>query len=120
VTNPSVHFDLLQAYGTHFDGRDAASFAALFTEDAVVVTPLGKSIIGREKIAQMVERTPAGGQHEIGIPVLLNDGGDVVTSRTDYSARMADGTTLTGSYENTFRFTDAGWLIAEHTILPDT
>ena len=110
---------LLQSYGALFDARDAAGFADLFTEGAVVVAPGGREIVGRERIARMVERTPPGGEHRIGNPELLERTATMITTRTNYSATMPDGSDGSGTYSNTFSLVADGWRISHHTIVPD-
>jgi uncharacterized protein (TIGR02246 family) len=107
---------LLQAYGAHFDARDPEQFATLFTDDATIVTPFGKDLVGRDRIEGMVTRTPAGGRHQVGEPDVIHESEDTATTRTAYSAEMSDGTKLTGSYEDTFRLTAEGWRIERHVI----
>jgi uncharacterized protein (TIGR02246 family) len=111
--------ELLQSYAARFDARDARGFAELFTADATIVTPLGKDLVGRERIVNMIERTPPGGEHRIGVPEVTQQDESSATTRTPFSATLADGTAVTGTYENTFARNGGDWLISRHVIAFD-
>jgi ketosteroid isomerase-like protein len=110
---------LLQAYAEHFDARNGAAFGALFSEDATVVTPFGKDLVGRERIEGMAARTPPGGSHEIAEAAVVEQTADRVVTRTTYAAVMSDGTDVTGTYDDTFGLTADGWRIERHVISID-
>ena len=50
--------ELQLAYGKLFDAREAEAFAALYTEDAVLVQIGGKEIRTHEKFAKAVRNMP--------------------------------------------------------------
>ena len=43
----------------------------------------------------------------------------MITTRTNYSATMPDGSDRSGTYSNTFSLVADGWRISHHTIVPD-
>jgi hypothetical protein len=116
MSDASVANELLQAYGRHFDARSAEEFAALFVSDATVIGPTGKEFVGADRIRLLVERTPPGGEHRIGTPQVIESAADSLQCSTPYSATTADGTSLRGTYEDTFVATETGWRIKRHVI----
>lgn len=108
---------LRDLYAAHFDGRDPAAFSALFAEDGCLVVPGGKEIAGHERLARLVERTPAGGTHvPIGADITVS--GDTASCRGPYRMER-DGEVQTGQYDDQFVRTAQGWRFARREILPD-
>lgn len=109
---------LRELYATYFDARDASAFVNLFDENGIVVVPGGKEIIGHERLARLVERTPAGGTH-VPIASAIEVKGDEARSGGPYRMELEGGSVQTGQYEDLFVRTSGGWRFARRAILPD-
>lgn len=108
---------LRELYAEYFDARNAAAFVSLFAPEGSMVVPGGKEIAGHERLARLVERTPAGGRH---IPVTSEIAVDGDTAHCCGPYRMErDGNVQTGRYDDVFARTAEGWRFTRRTILPD-
>lgn len=108
---------LRDLYAAHFDARDPAAFVSLFADDSCMVVPGGKEISGHERLARLVERTPAGGTH-IPVPAEITVDGDAARCCGPYRMER-DGSVQTGQYDDVFVRTPEGWRFARRAILPD-
>ena len=111
--------DLLLAYGTAFDSRDPDAFVALFTDDAVLVSPDGREMTGLPTFRKIIENTPPGGTHYPEPPHVLHLDGDEATATSSYRAELAGGAELNGRYEDVVRRTKDGWRIARRAVFMD-
>jgi len=105
------------------DGR-FTDFALLFAEDASYQVSRGGPVVGREAIAQFMERAmppERRGKHLCGEP-LISISGDTAEVTTDFLfvARLEKGgwgVTAVGRYDDRLqRTTDQGWLFAFRSI----
>jgi ketosteroid isomerase-like protein len=106
-------------YAVFFDARDAVAFANLYTDDATVFPPTGKSFSGREKLLKAVINAAPGGWHRPLEPI-IEVNGDVATSRCPYEAEGNDGGYYTGYYDDEYRRTADGWRIAKRKVIVET
>ena len=111
--------ELLRGYGTAFDARDATAFVALFTDDAVLVSPDGREMTGVPTFRKIIENTPPGGTHYPEPPHVLEIVGDDATATSIYRAELAGGVEVTGRYEDVVRRTKDGWRIARRAVFMD-
>ena len=104
-------------YASHFDARDADSFAALYTEDTEVTTPTGHIIKGRDKMRLAVLRTPPNtGWHKPDLTHVRLDG-DIVRGESTFEAQDINGDLCRGHYVDTYRRTNEGWRIATRAVV---
>ena len=109
---------LLAGYADRFDRRDADGFAELFAEDAVLVPPGGREIIGLEKITKAVRNMPPGGRHLPG-DAQIQVTGDRAVATSRYRAEMPDGGINEGRYDDEFVRTPSGWRFALRRVVVD-
>jgi ketosteroid isomerase-like protein len=109
---------LLQGYADEFDARNPEAFSALFADGAVIIDPGGREIVGREKFVKMVERTPKGGRHFPGESE-VEVKGDEAKCTSRYRATLGSGAEVSGSYEDEFVRTPAGWRFARRKMVID-
>ena len=130
--------DALSQYSYRWDGKDAAGFAELFTEDGVIerwregtLVPNSR-VEGRQAIYQYARQSHEGRladrqtrHHFSGLVFLeLTDSSAVtenmalITHQTaaDRAARISSS----GIYRNTWRKTPAGWLISRRILFSDS
>ncbi|HTU13105.1 MAG TPA: nuclear transport factor 2 family protein [Allosphingosinicella sp.] len=108
------------AYGRTFDAREAEAFAALYTEDAVLVQIGGKEIRTREKFAKAVRNMPPAGRgrHEA-LETALEIDGDAARGTCRFAAETSAGASVTGHYEDEYRRTGAGWRFSRRAVFLD-
>ncbi|MDB5575563.1 MAG: putative polyketide cyclase [Bradyrhizobium sp.] len=108
------------AYGALFDARDAEAFAALYTEDAVLVQIGGKEIRTREKFAKAVSHMPLAGTgfHRM-LDAKVEVDGDVAHGVCGFAARSSAGADVTGHYKDGYRRTAEGWRFAHRAVFLD-
>src|SRR5258707_1490241 len=109
---------VLAAYGATFDARDAQAYAGLFTEDGVVVQG-GRDIIGRERLARLVERSPASAARHYPETPTVDVAGETATASSRFRYDTGQGRSLTGDYEDELRRTPEGWRIVRRGISMD-
>src|SRR5689334_1795789 len=96
------------AYGTLFDAREAEAFAALYTEDAVLVQIGGKEIRTRDKFAKAVRNMPPAGQGaHLMLDTKLEIDGDQARGICRFAAHTSAGESVGGRYEDEYRRTDS-------------
>lgn len=112
--------DLIARYALHFDAREGAEFAALFTDDATFLRPDGVVVAGADELAAMADGAPAM-QHFPTPPAIDFDGDDVARARSRVIALRADATALhmvtAAEYDDVLRRTADGWRIGERKVL---
>jgi uncharacterized protein (TIGR02246 family) len=111
--------ELVARYNTSIDTRDAAGYAATFTEDGVFQIEGQAEIKGRERLSRMVERLgPPGSRHWVNNLVFEGDGESAVM--TCYLTVFRDlRVTNMGMYRNTLRKVDGRWLFVRRDYTPD-
>ncbi len=112
---------LQRDYGKLFDSRDAAGFAKLFTEDAVLVQIGGKEIRTHEKFIKAVRNMPPAGDgfHKmLETDIVVDDNNASATCR--FAARTSTGQNVTGHYEDAYRRTSAGWRFTRRAVFLDS
>lgn len=130
--------DILAQYSYRWDGKDAAAFAALFTEDGVMerwrdgaLVP-GSRVEGRQAILDYARTSHRGRladrqtrHHFSGLVFLELDEDSAVTENmalithqtaADPVARIASS----GIYRNSWRKTPAGWRISRRILFTDS
>jgi uncharacterized protein (TIGR02246 family) len=109
--------NLQLAYGKLFDARDAEGFAALYTEDAVLVQIGGKEIRTRDKFKKAVRNMPPAGQGaHLMLDTRLEIDGDQARGTCRFAAQTSEGDSVGGHYEDEYRRTEAGWLISRRAV----
>lgn len=109
---------LLRAYAATFDARDDEAFAALFTEDGVVVQG-GRDTVGRERLARMIQRTPPSPARHYPEPPTIELKGETATADSHFRYDTGLGRSITGRYADQLRRTPGGWLISRRLISTD-
>lgn len=123
--------DLLNAYGTHLDGRDFRAWVSLFTENGRWIGGLG-DFTGREALLDMLQSNlgtaPLEGDryrtmHLFANPVIRIDR-NTATARSRYVffAPQEDGTpgsVIVGHYEDRLLKNEEGWRFRERRVLDD-
>jgi ketosteroid isomerase-like protein len=109
---------VLVAYTTMFDAREAEAFAALFTEDGVVVQG-GRETIGRERIARLVQRTPPSPARHYPGPPTVEVKGETASASSRFRFDTGQGRSITGGYEDELQRMPEGWLISRRVISMD-
>jgi ketosteroid isomerase-like protein len=109
---------LLRAYAATYDARDVEAFAALFTEDGVVVQG-GQETIGRERLARLVQRTPPSSARHYPEPPTIEVEGETATADSRFRYDTGQGQSITGGYADQLRRTAGGWLLSRRLISID-
>ena len=107
------------AYGRLFDARDAAGFAELFTDDAVLVQVGGKEIRTKDKFRKAVANMPPAGEgyHRL-LESDLTIEGHAARATTSFEARSSiTGADLTGRYVDEYRRTAEGWRFTRRAVV---
>jgi len=109
------------AYGERFDARDPEGFAALFTEDAVMVQPGGNEIRTLEKFRKSVRNMPPRGDgYHAMLETEIRIEGDHASAHTRYRARSSiTGQEMTGHYADEYRKTPEGWRFTRRAVFID-
>lgn len=123
--------DLLNAYGTHLDGRDFPAWVSLFTENGRWSGGMG-DFTGHESLLDMLQSNlgtaPLDGDryrtmHLFANPVIRVDGNTATaSSRYVFFAPGEDGTpasVLVGHYEDRLLKSEEGWRFRERRVLDD-
>ena len=112
--------ELQLAYGKLFDAREAEAFAALYTEDAVLVQIDGKEIRTHEKFAKAVRNMPPAGQGaHLMLETTLEIEGGKARGICRFAAQTSGGDSVTGHYEDEYRRTGCGWRISRRAVFLD-
>jgi uncharacterized protein (TIGR02246 family) len=106
--------ELSATYNRAIDDLEAATVAALFTEDGVFDLGKGRPREGRESIERLVERIPYGTVHATTDAVISIEGDRATQVATLLLCkrrrdRAATSYWLSGRYHDELRRTDAGW-----------
>jgi ketosteroid isomerase-like protein len=106
-------------YAVFFDARDPVAFANLYTDDATIWPPTGKSFSGRDKLLKAVINAAPGGWHRA-LESTIDVKGDAATSRCPYEAEGNDGGHYTGYYDDEYRRTANGWRISRRKVVVES
>ena len=114
------HTSASNRLGELFDARDAEAFAALYTEDAVLVQIDGKEIRTHDKFIKSVRNMPLRGDgfHKM-LETEIAMSGDTARGRCRFEARSVSGALLTGHYEDDYRKTPQGWKFTRRAVFLD-
>lgn len=137
VTDRLAITDVLTQYSYRWDGKDAAGFAGLFTDDAVIERHVfgelvpGSRLVGKEAIYQYAVESHGGRladrqsrHHFSGIVFVELDADSAVTENMALITHQtaSDSAAVirsSGIYRNTWRRTAEGWRISRRILFTD-
>lgn len=120
---------LFMTYKEHLDQRDFEAYASLFTDDAIWIGNLGKSI-GPTQIAAMLEQTlevfPSDREraHHLVLNPVIDVDGDTATARSSWAFVTRSETDapvflMLGTYYDELRRTQDGWRFSKRVAYSD-